>query len=104
MALATDSVGYIRVPIKELPKREDVTNFEIKTFRNGMYNGIAGSFDIYGTERLTIVLGKQGVETVTIRNKKPISPLQMMQPIGSLKRGIMPEKESGISVDMCIVI
>ena len=104
LELTTDSVGCIHMPVKDLPRRGDVADFEIKTIRNGLYNGIAGSFDVYSTERVTIILGKQGYETVTIKSEKPISPPQMMQLMDSLKRGIMPEKESGISIDVRIVM
>lgn len=104
LELTTDSTGCIHMPVKDLPRRGDVADFEIKTIRNGLYNGIAGSFNVYSTERVTIILGKQGYETVTIKSEKPILPQQIMQLMDSLKRGIMPEKESGVSIDVRIVI
>ena len=98
----TDSAGHICIPIKLLPKRETITDFEIKTIFNGLYNGIIGTFDVYLTERITIILGKQGYENITIKSENPIAPLRIMQLLDSIKRGCMPEKESGLYVDVSV--
>lgn len=77
----------------------EMVDFEIKTIRNGMYNGIEGRFDVYKTERLTIVLGKQGYETISIKSKSSLSAEELILLIDSFKKGVYPDKDSGISIE-----
>lgn len=99
MVVEVDSNGYVYIPINKLPRRMEMVDFEIKTMRNGMYNGIEGRFDVYKTERLTIVLGKQGYETISIKSKSSLSAEELILLIGSFKKGVYPDKDSGISIE-----
>lgn len=99
MVVEVDSNGYVYIPINKLPRRMEMVDFEIKTIRNGMYNGIEGRFDVYKTERLTIVLGKQGYETISIKSKSSLSAEELILLIDSFKKGVYPGKDSGISIE-----
>ena len=102
LTLSTDSNGYIYIPIKQMPNIQGYVDFEIKTVFNGLYNGIKGCFDIYKTRVVTIVLGKQGYEKISIESKEPIEPVRMVRLMDSLKHGNLPTEESGISTKIYI--
>ena len=63
-----------------------------------MYNGISGSFDIYETKKVIIIMGKQGYEKISIKSEIPIEPIRMIHLMDSLKHGNLPNKELGISI------
>ena len=85
-----------------MPNIQGYVDFEIKTVFNGLYNGIKGCFDIYKTKVVTIVLGKQGYEKISIESKEPIEPVRMVRLMDSLKHGNLPTEESGISTKIYI--
>jgi hypothetical protein len=104
LLLSSDSNGYIYVPISQIPNRFGTTDFEIKSITNGVYNGIEGSFNIHDTRKLTIILGRQGIGTTSIKSKNPIEPIRMIHLIDSLKKGYNPDTNSDISVKVYIKI